>query len=86
MSLELGLRGYRLTMLEIIYQMPDHPSLVQEFIWQTYDIAPLYPRVHRFLKYWDLHIEGRRLITRLDTKELISPTDYIQTGEPFRLN
>ena len=29
--------------------MPDHPKLIQLFVWQTYDVAPAFPELHRFL-------------------------------------
>ena len=32
--------GYRLTTAEIIYHMPDHPSLLQTYVWQEFDLAP----------------------------------------------
>jgi uncharacterized protein Usg len=38
--------------------MPDHTHILQEFIWQTADIRPEYPRVHRFLNYWHDNIEA----------------------------
>ena len=38
---ELQLRGYRLTTAEIIYHLPDHPALLQSFIWQDLDLAYL---------------------------------------------
>ena len=28
------LRDYRLTTAEIIYHLPDHPDLLQSFVWQ----------------------------------------------------
>ena len=37
------LEGYGLTTAEIHYHMPDHPRLLQQFIWQDYDLAPLFP-------------------------------------------
>ena len=40
---ELQVRGYRLTTAEIIYRLPDHPALLQSFIWQKFDLAPDYP-------------------------------------------
>ena len=49
---EAQLRGKRLTTAEVIYYMPDHPSLLQRFMWQTLDLAPDYPRVHEFLEFW----------------------------------
>ncbi len=50
---------YRLTTAEIIYRMPDHPDLLQSFIWQQLDLAPDYPELHRFLEFWSRNIEGK---------------------------
>jgi uncharacterized protein Usg len=44
--------------LSILYWMPDHTHILQEFIWQTADISPEYPRVHKFLNYWHNNIEA----------------------------
>jgi uncharacterized protein Usg len=52
------LRGGRLTTAEVLYYMPDHPSLLQSFIWQTLDYAPGYPRIARFLDYWRREIDA----------------------------
>jgi len=56
---ELQLRGYRLTTAEIIYRLPDHPALLQTFIWQKFDLAPDFPELHKFLEFWQSNIEGR---------------------------
>ena len=57
-ELEAQLRGKRLTTAEVLYYMPDHPSLLQRFMWQTLDIAPDYPRVHQFLEFWRREIDA----------------------------
>ena len=44
--------------LNVLYWMPDYNHILQEFIWQTADIRPEYPRVHRFLNYWHDNIEA----------------------------
>ena len=56
---ELQLRGYRLTTAEIIYRLPDHPALLQSFIWQKFDLAPDFPELHKFLEFWRSNIEGQ---------------------------
>lgn len=53
------LEGYRLTTAEILYHLPDHPHLVQSFIWQQFDMAPRYPELQRFLAFWEQNIEGK---------------------------
>ena len=55
---EAQLRGQRLTTAEVIYYMPDHPSLLQRFMWQTLDLAPDYPRIHQFLEFWRREIDA----------------------------
>jgi uncharacterized protein Usg len=53
------LRDYRLTTAEIIYRLPDHPGLLQSFIWQKLDVAPDFPELRRFLEFWSRNIEGK---------------------------
>jgi uncharacterized protein Usg len=52
------LKGERLTTAEVLYYMPDHPALLQRFLWQTLDRSPDYPRIHRFLDYWRREIHA----------------------------
>ena len=59
-DLSRQLRGERLTTAEVLYYMPDHPALLQRFLWQTLDLSPDYPRIHRFLDYWRRETSLRR--------------------------
>jgi uncharacterized protein Usg len=59
MSLALMLKGWRLTTAEILYRLPDHPSLLQSYVWQELDITPDFPALKRFLDFWERHLEGR---------------------------
>ncbi|MEM7221734.1 MAG: Usg family protein [Pseudomonadota bacterium] len=58
-ALERQLDNHRLTTAEILYHMPDHPALLQSYLWQDYDRAPHFPALHRFLDYWEQNLEGR---------------------------
>ena len=58
-ALDLQLRDYRLTTAEIIYHLPDHPGLLQSYIWQDYDLAPAFPVLHKFLDFWNLNLDGK---------------------------
>ena len=69
--LELQLKGYTLTTAEILYHMPDHPSVLQSFTWQKLDIAPKYPELKRFLDFWVDEIEGRLHTVYVAHKQLI---------------
>ena len=47
-----------ITTVDILYWMPDHDSILQQFVWQTMDVRPKYPRLHRFLNYWHNNIDA----------------------------
>ncbi len=65
--------GYRLTTAQIIYHLPDHPKLLQEFVWQHLDIAPDFPELKRFLGFWETTIEGKLHSVRIASAQLIAP-------------
>ena len=69
---EKQLYDYRLITAEIIYRMPDHQIFLQSFIWQDYDIAPKFPVLTKFLKFWERELEGPIHSVRLDKVELIT--------------
>ena len=72
-ELALRLRGWRLATAEVVYYLPDHPSLLQSFIWQTLDLAPQYPRLHRFLNFWRREIDAVIHSVQLATGETLAP-------------
>lgn len=72
-TLELQLKGYRLTTAEIIYRLPDHPSVLQSFIWQNLDIEPRFPVLHKFLAFWEENIEGKLHKIIVANTRLITP-------------
>lgn len=67
------LEGWRMTTAEVLYYMPDHPKLLQSFVWQTLDLAPDYPRIHRFLNFWKREIDAVIHSVRLATGETLAP-------------
>jgi uncharacterized protein Usg len=72
-DLTLRLQGWRLATAEVLYYMPDHPALLQAFVWQTLDLAPRYPRIHRFLDFWRREIDAVIHSVRLATGETLAP-------------
>lgn len=74
-DLTLQLKDYRLTTAHILYHLPDHPALLQSYIWQDYDIAPQYPQLLKFLKFWKREIEGGLHSVTVASYELITPSD-----------
>lgn len=85
-ALVLQLRGYRLATAEILYHMPDHPGLLQQFLWQHMDLAPDYPRLHRFLDYWRRNIEAVLHSVKVGRVELIRPAEIRLARAEFQLN
>ena len=83
---ESTLRGYRLMTAEILYHMPDHPELLQTFIWQEFDLAPRFPVLNRFLRFWEDNIEGRLHTVRVAARGLIAPTELRMAGGEVTLN
>jgi uncharacterized protein Usg len=73
MSLVRQLQDYRLTTAEILYHLPDHPNVLQTFIWQDLDIAPRYPVLHKFLDFWKREIEGNLHSVRVGSASLVKP-------------
>jgi len=85
-DIELKLRGYRLTTAEILYRMPDHPGLLQSFIWQDLDLVPGFPVLNKFLRFWETTIEGRLHSVRVAARGVISDAELKITGGEFTLN
>ena len=75
-DLSKQMKDYRLTTAQIIYHMPDHTNVLQEYIWQEYDIAPEYPTLRGFLDFWIEKIEGKLHSVYVAKQELITPGDY----------
>ena len=85
-DLELQLRGYRLTTAEILYHLPDHPNVLQSFIWQNLDIAPRYPRLQEFLGFWEREIEGRLHSVRVCAAGLLTPGEFRAFGAELQMH
>lgn len=83
---ELSLRGYRLMTAEILYHMPDHPELLQTFLWQEFDLAPKFPVLNKFLHFWESNIDGRLHSVRVAACGLIAPSELKMAAGEFMLN
>jgi uncharacterized protein Usg len=75
-SLRRQLDGYRLTTAEILYHLPDHPTVLQSYVWQDLDLAPRFPVLRRFLDFWSREIEGRLHSVRVGSTRLIGPGEW----------
>jgi uncharacterized protein Usg len=78
--------GYGLTTANIIYRLPDHPSLVQSYIWQEYDLHPHFPELRKFLDFWVRQIEGALHSVTVAHSHLIKPAELKLVGSELRLH
>ena len=76
MSLDLQMRDYRLTTAEILYHMPDHPAVLQSYVWQSLDLAPKFPELRKFLDFWTRSLDGKLHSVRVGSAELIKPPSF----------
>jgi uncharacterized protein Usg len=79
MRLAKQLNGYRLTTAEILYHMPDHPGLLQTYVWQDLDLAPRFPVLTRFLDFWSRKLEGKLHSVRVASAGVISAAEWRHT-------
>jgi uncharacterized protein Usg len=80
------LAGYSLTTAEIVYRLPDHPALLQSYIWQEYDVHPRFPRLKGFLDFWSRNLEGKLYYVRVAHKKLITPAELRLVAGEFRMH
>lgn len=80
------LKGYSLTTAEILYRMPDHPALIQSYIWQDYDLHPKFPKLLKFLDFWTSNLEGRLHKVLVAHSGLIKPSELKLVDAELKLH
>lgn len=70
------LADYRITTAEILYRMPDHPALLQTYLWQDLDLAPEFPVLRKFLDFWEKNLDGKLFKVRIAHSELVKPAEF----------
>lgn len=70
------LEGYGLTTAKILYRLPDHPRLLQTYVWQDYDLWPEFPTLSRFLEFWRRELEGPLHSVTVAHAKLIKPSEF----------
>jgi uncharacterized protein Usg len=67
--------GYGLTTAHIVYRLPDHLQLLQDFTWQRFDVFPEFPALEAFLAFWEEKIEGPIHSVTVAHARLLTPVD-----------
>ena len=75
-GLVLQLNHFRLTTAHILYHMPDHPGLLQSFIWQDYDLAPKFPTLRKFLEFWTRNLDGKLHSVHVASSEVMQAPQW----------
>ena len=78
--------GYGLTTAHILYRRPDHPWLLQSYVWQEYDRFPQFPCLQKFLNFWQRSLEGALHSVTVAHSKLIKPTEIRSIGSEYRLH
>ena len=78
--------GYGLTTALILYRMPDHPSLLQTYVWQNYDLFPKFPALHDFLAFWHEKLDGPLFSVTVAHSRLIKPAEIRSVNGEFGLH
>ncbi|MEV5058148.1 aspartate-semialdehyde dehydrogenase [Agrobacterium radiobacter] len=85
-DLERQLNGYGLTTAHILYRIPDFESVLQTYVWQDYDLAPVFPEMHKFLDFWRASLDGPLHSVRYSHQRLIGPNEWRRVDSEFRLH
>jgi uncharacterized protein Usg len=80
------LSGYGLTTAHILYRRPDHPWLLQSYVWQEYDLCPHFPELNRFLGFWRETLEGPLHSVTVAHARLIKPAEIKAVDGVFYLH
>ncbi|MFH6782362.1 MULTISPECIES: usg protein [Methylobacterium] len=70
------IEGYGLTTAHILYRIPDHPGVLQTYVWQDYDLAPRFPVLTGFLDFWKRELDGPLHSVRVAHCQLIKPAEF----------
>jgi uncharacterized protein Usg len=80
------LAGYGLATARILYHLPDHPRLLQSYIWQDYDLAPEFPVLIKFLGFWREKLDGPLHSVVVGHSKLIKPAEIRTLDGEFWLH
>jgi uncharacterized protein Usg len=83
---EKQILGYGLTTAHILYRMPDHPRLLQAYVWQEYDLCPKFPVLQKFLAFWQKSLDGPLHSVTVAHSRLVQPAELRAVDGVFRLH
>ena len=74
---------WELTTIQVYYYIPDYEHIVNLFMFQDDDVPPKYPRMQRFVKYWE-----ENLIAKIESIKISSAnqSDVKRVDKYFHIN
>ena len=78
------LKGFGLTTVNILYRMPDHPGILQSYVWQLYDLHP-HCELREFLDFWSRELDGPLHSVTVAHAGLIRPAKFRAISGEFSL-
>ena len=85
MEFRRRLEGFGLTTANILYRLPDHPGILQTFVWQQHDLFPDFPELKRFLEFWTRKLDGPLHGVVVSHERIIKPAEMRLVGDEFLL-
>jgi uncharacterized protein Usg len=80
------MQGFGLTTANIFYRLPDHPGLLQSYVWQQHDLHPEFPELRKFLDFWTRELDGVLHSVVVAHCGLIKPAEFRAVNGEFRLH
>src|SRR5258707_652161 len=78
--------GYGVTTAQNLYRKAEHPSLLQTYVWQNYDLFPKFPALKDFLAFWQEKLDGPLYSVTVAHSKLIKPAELRAVDGVFRLH
>ena len=79
-------KNWTLATVHVVYYIPDYLHIVNEFSWQTEDTRTDYPRIKRFLDYWDKNIAGPIKDVYIIDHDDVNPQEVRHLDRTYMLN
>ncbi|MBN8827888.1 MAG: hypothetical protein J0H68_04200 [Sphingobacteriia bacterium] len=77
---------YKLLTIEILYYLPDYPSILQTFVLQKLDLHPNYPELNKFLDFWSQNIEAQINSVTISASEINNDKLYGYLSDEITLH
>ena len=75
----------KIVTIQVFYYMPDYIHVINEFTWQTKDVAPRFPRSVKFIRFWHKEIDAVIKEAYLSHTNYWGGTEYINVDKVYKV-